>query len=62
MNKDIYEMKLHEVTFLDVDSADHFVIYRVPGGWIYILKSLSLEKNPSFFVPFDNEFQPVAPR
>jgi hypothetical protein len=45
-------MKLHaELNF------NTFKIFRVPGGWIYILTDIYGDNPTSVFVPFNMEFQ-----
>ena len=46
--KTIYDLKLHEE--IQGTSFNSWAI-RVPGGWIYTVKSNSV------FVPFNNEYQ-----
>jgi hypothetical protein len=48
INNELYKMKLHECLVLF--NIEEFVM-RVPGGWVYSLKSGPV------FVPFNNEFQ-----
>ena len=67
--KDIYEMKLHEVFCLDNETAQAFnQVLRVPGGWIYTMRTddqhegkdgveFSKEHHHCVFVPFNNEYQ-----
>ena len=48
----IHDMKLHaELNF------NTFKIFRVPGGWIYILTDIYGDNPTSVFVPFNMEFQ-----
>lgn len=35
-----------------------FLIYRVPGGWIYHSNRLDCNAMTSVFVPFSDEFEP----
>jgi hypothetical protein len=53
MEKDIYNMKLHDCFKLETRLVD-FYILRVPGGWLY---SEVAEDPAQTFVPFDNGFQ-----
>lgn len=55
-HKSIYDLKLHENTFIESHQYD---VLRVPGGWIYQRYDC---KNDGFFgegvfIPFDNSFQ-----
>jgi hypothetical protein len=47
---DIYNMELHEI-FFDESTGDPLVM-RVPGGWIYYLKT-------AVFVPYNEEFKKI---
>lgn len=54
MDKEIYEMKLHDVIYLNSGDAK---VTRVAGGWIYVFMRLDHKTMTSVFVPFNNEFQ-----
>jgi hypothetical protein len=54
MEKDIYQMKLHESFCIGYND-----ITRVPGGWIYTKFNEEYQIESSVFVPFHNEFQIV---
>lgn len=51
--KDIYKMKLHQITPL----SSQVQVIRVPGGWIYIIQTIMTGEFSTCFVPFNNEFQ-----
>lgn len=61
----IHKLKLHE-KINNVDNDSHFIIVRVPGGWIYRFFELHQEPGDgrwnenyvadSVFVPFNSEF------
>jgi len=58
--KCIYDLKLHETIV-----AEGQAVTRVPGGWIYILLGVDIDKHNSIlaqpvpvFVPFNDEFDP----
>jgi hypothetical protein len=53
MEKNIYELKLHEST----DMACGIAIMRVPGGWIYDMWDYEKDMSKTgTFVPLDTEF------
>lgn len=54
MIKNIYELKLHECTWVGAINSDVFYVTRVPGGWLYDSRN---DVNSFAFVPYDNEFQ-----
>jgi len=55
-NPKIYEMQLHDETYL----GDDLFVTRVPGGWVYtqVVTEGSGDQNVRFavFVPFSKEF------
>ena len=53
MEKEIYDMKLHET--LSIEELDLFV-FRVPGGWIYDFDRYAADRRKAVFVPFSKEF------
>lgn len=58
-NKNIYDLKLHESTF--IDDKNLIEVTRVPGGWIYHFIEWDYltddeKTRRHVFVPFDNEF------
>lgn len=57
----IYNLKLHDEIEVccDDDGIPNCWCFRVPGGWIYTINSISHDKRnfSSVFVPFNNEFQ-----
>jgi len=55
MDKNIYEMKLHESIVIG-----YYEILRVPGGWVYTHFEEDAKIESSVFVPFNNEFQIVT--
>ena len=49
-------MELHET--IEVLSNDvSYIITRVPGGWIYRMRTYTPYPSIPVFIPFDNEFQ-----
>jgi hypothetical protein len=54
MDKNIYEMKLHEKLYFD-----DFEVMRVPGGWIYYY--IGFDKDFGIFVPYNNEYDNRKP-
>lgn len=52
-DKSIYEIKLHEKTYVDAAVS----VRRVPGGWIYFYKGAGASYT-SCFVPYHKEFYP----
>jgi len=65
--KDIYKLKLHEITDIEVCSdsntaTSYWSVMRVPGGWIYqIWDTEKQDYVRGLFIPFNNEFQIVEP-
>lgn len=56
--KSIYDLKLHEHTY--IDSTGIWVV-RVPGGWIYNLQiSVDEGTDTTVFVPYSTEFKPPS--
>ena len=55
---EIYELDLHEGTWIKEEEDNFTWILRVPGGWIYMFPKC----NPSsrVFVPFNNEFVKIS--
>jgi len=53
MEKNIYNISLNEE--LEIDN--HISIIRVPGGWIYKIRTPFVKPIEVVFVPFSNEFQ-----
>lgn len=55
MSKSIYEMKLHEIIYIQNGEAK---VMRVAGGWIYTICRLDHDAMNSVFVPYayQNEF------
>jgi len=56
MVKSIYDLKLHEKTYLETGSL-FIEIIRVAGGWIYSSMDKGHNLLSSVYVPFHNEFQ-----
>jgi len=60
MEKNIYEMKLHEVIEILIDEYGagrvSCQVLRVPGGWIYSIYSLKHGNSSTKFIPYNNEF------
>lgn len=56
-NKNIYDLKLHEVSVVECESLFTLAL-RVPGGWIYRSYDKGSNILSAVFVRFDNEFQP----
>ncbi|HAX15730.1 MAG: hypothetical protein CMF34_01915 [Leeuwenhoekiella sp.] len=54
MNKDIYELKLHEATTSHKGNS-YTKIVRVPGGWIYFYSDDMHKNLTSTFVPFSRK-------
>ena len=54
MEKNIYELELHETMMIERDEYVGLIITRVPGGWLYGYRK---DENSDVFVPFDNGFQ-----
>ena len=58
--KNIYDMKLHDMTGYDMTSdgevfmSDGLVVTRVPGGWVYVMG----KDRSACFVPYNDEFKP----
>lgn len=55
--KNIYELKLHEMLEIKTDVGGTIEITRVPGGWSYAFNYPGYRQSPVVFVPFNNEFQ-----
>jgi len=53
--EDLYKMKLHEEIELK-NGPTHFIVTRVPGGWIYAYVRLDNNAMMNVFVPLDYEF------
>lgn len=55
----IYDMKLHEVKLISINSPfiyKQFMVTRVPGGWLYQQYNVAVENN-GIFVPYHDEFR-----
>lgn len=57
MDKDIYDLKLHETTEIIKQDGLNYYVTRVAGGWIYQYMRLDCNSMTSVFVPFNNEFK-----
>lgn len=61
MEKDIYEMRLHESSEVRLnvsnDSWSKVFVIRVAGGWIYEMPTGNTRRVTSVFVPFNKEFK-----
>jgi len=57
LNERVLNMEMHEsIFFPQSNNAGALTILRVPGGWIYQFKHITLKQLNSVFVPFNNEF------
>ena len=55
MEKNVYDLNLHECMAIHKSGNDTITALRVPGGWIYEFSSVG--SNELVFVPFNNDLQ-----
>ena len=56
MEKNIYNIGLHETLEIKTNVGGKIEITRVSGGWVYAFEYPGFRQSPIVFVPFDNEF------
>lgn len=57
INDIIYDLSLHEETYVESKVMGKITIFRVPGGWLYNFSTVNM---PSVFVPFNNDMMKKA--
>jgi hypothetical protein len=57
--KNIYDLKLHEIIQIKGENNADIEVVRVPGGWVYSFNYPGYRQSPIVFIPFSNEFQKI---